>query len=264
MTPSPRPLIAINGELTSDPSNPALRLPTRYGEAILNAGGIPVAIPPVGGPADVARLLERVDGLLLGGGDDFDTARLGLGPTHPQAKPVPPSKQEFDFALARAALASAVPVLGICYGMQLLALAEGGRLLQHLPEDRPEAREHRGGARHPVLVEPASKLGRALGVESLEVTSRHHQAVARVGAGWKVSAVDDQGLIEAIESERAPFAIGVQWHPEVAPEGGPEHRLFRALVAASGAAAQRRRAPRPMPLPVTQSGTQSGIAEDVR
>ena len=260
MTLSPRPLIAINGELIADPSNPVLRLPARYAEAVLNAGGIPLAITPVGGPADVARLLERVDGLLLGGGDDFDTARLGLGPTHPKAKPVPPSKQEFDFALARAALTSGVPVLGICYGMQLLALAEGGRLLQHLPDDRPEAREHGGGARHAVIVEPGSKLGRALGVESLEVTSRHHQAVAQVGAGWSVSAVDDQGLIEAVESERAPFAIGVQWHPEVAPEGGVEHRLFRALVAASGVAAQRRRGSEPR----LQSRPPSITVEEVR
>jgi hypothetical protein len=120
------PLIAVNGLLETG-ERPALRLANRYCEAVLSAGGIPVAIPPIGTARDVERLLGSVDGLLLTGGDDFDMQRLGrardasLGTAHA------PEKQDFDVALAQAALAARIPVLGICYGMQLLALVEGGR-----------------------------------------------------------------------------------------------------------------------------------------
>src|SRR6185295_17458336 len=127
--------------------------------------------------------------------------RLGLGPTHPAAQRTPAAKQDFDVLLARAALERRMPVLGVCYGMQLLALVEGGTLLQHLPDDRPGRREHRGGALHGVALAPASKLARWLGVEHLDVVSRHHQAVASAPAGWNIAARDDEGLIEAIERQ---------------------------------------------------------------
>ena len=197
-------------------------------------------LAPVGGPSDVKRVLAELDGLLLSGGDDFDMERLGLGPTHPAAQRTPGSKQDFDVLLARTALERKIPVLGVCYGMQLLALVEGATLYQHLPEDRPGKREHRGGAIHGVELSPASKLARVVGVEQLDVVSRHHQAVASVGTAWTVAARDDEGLIEAIERADLPFALGVQWHPELAPEGSPHDRLFRGLIGAAGVAAARR------------------------
>ncbi len=227
------PLIAIHGLLVLEPE-PSLRLAHRYVDAVLRAGGIPVAIPQVGGPRDVERLVERIDGLVLSGGDDFDTDALGLGPTHPAAEPVPAAQQTFDFLLARAALARGVPVLGICYGMQVMALADGATLHQHLPDDRPGTREHRQGAQHPVQPERGSKLAGLLGSSPLEVVSRHHQALASVESPWTVSARDDEGLIEGIEHDSHPFAIGVQWHPELSPEGSPHDQLFRGLVFASG------------------------------
>ena len=245
------PLIAING-LLEPGERPSLRLGNRYAEAVLRAGGLPVALPPVGGPADLARLLEAVDGLLLGGGDDFTTEPLGLGPTHLQASPVPPEKQAWDLALARLALDRGVPVLGICYGMQLLALAEGARFLQHLPEDRPGARDHTGGGLHPVLLQAGSKLARILGVERLDVISRHHQAVCGVVEPWRVVAVDDGrdgGIVEAVEREGHPFALGVQWHPELSPEGSHDDRLFRSLVSSAGLRAARRAEHTPSPGP---------------
>ncbi|MBM3975528.1 MAG: gamma-glutamyl-gamma-aminobutyrate hydrolase family protein [Planctomycetes bacterium] len=234
----PRPLIAITTSLELG-ERPKLSLGTRYADAVLRAGGIPLAIPPIGGPTDVERLVERVDGVLFSGGDDFDTARLGLGPTHPKATPVPSAKQDFDFELARAVLARGTPVLGICYGMQLLALAEGGRLYQHLPEDRPNARQHSGNVEHPVAVESGSKLAHATRESSLAVVSRHHQAVASVRAPWNVNARDDEGLIEGIERADHPFALGVQWHPELSPEGSPNDRILRAFVDAAALHAAR-------------------------
>ena len=118
------PLIAING-LFEPGASPRLVLGTRYADAVRRAGGVPLAIAPFDvdlpqGQAALEQLLERVDGLLLSGGDDFATERLGLGPAHPRATPTPIEKQDFDFALARAALARDVPTLGICYGICLL------------------------------------------------------------------------------------------------------------------------------------------------
>ncbi len=236
-----RPLIAVNGTM-EDGEAPSLRLANRYAEAVLRAGGIPLAIPPIGGPSEVRALLEEVDGLLLTGGDDFDMERLGLGATHPAARPTPGAKQDFDVALARAALELEVPVLGICYGMQLLALVDGGSLHQHLPDDRPGSREHSGGARHPVEIQPETALSALLGVTRLEVVSRHHQAVAAPGRSWRVAARDDQGLIEAIERPGHAFALGVQWHPELSAAESRHPRLFRGLVQAAGAASERRSA----------------------
>jgi len=178
------------------------------------------------------ELLERADGFLFSGGDDFDTARLGLGPTHAAAKPVSARKQDFDVALARRALAGGVPTLGICYGMQLLALAEGGTLHQHLSDDRPGAQAHAGGVRHPVRVRAATKLRLITGAAVLHVVSRHHQAIERVGPAWIVSATDAEDLIEAIERADHPFALGVQWHPELATDPA-QARLFVALVEAA-------------------------------
>jgi putative glutamine amidotransferase len=238
-----RPLVAINGEMI-DGQSPAVTLKNRYADAVLKAGGVPVVIPPVGGPSDIARLLERVDGLVLSGGDDFDTARMGLGPTHPAAKPVPSAKQDFDVALAQAALEARIPILGICYGMQLLGLVGGGTLYQHLPEEWQGKNPHSGGVVHPVEIERDSLLSRVVDVPSLDVVSRHHQAVRTVGSAWKIGARDAEGLVEALELPGHPFLVGVQWHPELAPEGTPHDRLFRALVFAAATRSIARRYPR--------------------
>ncbi len=234
-----RPLIAINGLLATG-EKPRLELPTRYADAVLKAGGIPIAIPPCGGPGDVERLIERVDGVVLSGGDDFDMERIGMGPTHPSATRTPAEKQDFDFLLARAVVGRRTPVLGICYGMQLLGLAEGARLYQHLPEQWPGRQEHRGGVVHKVRAEAGSRLARILRETEVDVVSRHHQAIERVEAPWRVCGRDMEGLPEAIEREDHPFAVGVQWHPELASEGSVHDRLFQALIGAAAIAATQR------------------------
>lgn len=239
MESSSAPLIGINGLLACRDGVDRLELATRYADSVLKAGGIPLVLPPVGGPGDIARTLERLDGLLLTGGDDFDMDRLGLGETHPSATKTPAEKQDWDFELARGAVALGMPVLGICYGMQLLGLAEGGAMHQHLPEDRPGSRRHSGNVEHAVTVRRESKLGALLRVEELPVVSRHHQALSALGPLWNVSATDDEGLIEAIERRDHPFAVGVQWHPELAYEGSPHDGLFRGLVAAAAMRATR-------------------------
>lgn len=234
-----RPWVAIVGELVQA-ERAEVRLSLRYAAALERAGGQPFVVPYTSVDA-LDELVERADGLVFSGADDFDAARLGLGPTHPAAKPVPTQKQDFDLALARLALERDLPTLGICYGMQLLALSGGGTLHQHLPDDRPGCQPHSGGVRHAVRLLASTRLRAILGVPTLDVVSRHHQAVATIGHGWQVCGVDGEDLIEGIERPEHPFALGVQWHPELSSE--PEHaRLFTELVEAARRRARARHA----------------------
>ncbi|QDU69937.1 gamma-glutamyl-gamma-aminobutyrate hydrolase family protein [Engelhardtia mirabilis] len=215
-------------------------LPLRYGEAVRRAGAVPVGLYPTTDAGELAAQLEALDGLVLTGGDDFDTERLGLGPTHPSATPVPTLKQDADLELVRAALELGLPLLGICYGMQLMALAGGGELFQHLPEDRPGCAQHSGDTVHGIVARGGTKLARIVGVEPLAVVSRHHQAISGLGGAWRVAATDDEGLIEAVELDGDRFVLGTQWHPELSTTTGAlvephdrNARLFEALVSAA-------------------------------
>jgi putative glutamine amidotransferase len=210
---------------------PAVLLPRRYADSVAAAGGIPVLLPPTPGIEDA---LARLDGLMLSGGGDIDPARYGAEPA-PQLRSVREERDAAEFALLDAARSVQLPVLGICRGMQVINVARGGSLHQHLPDvvghDGHAAVPGAFGA-HQVRVTPGSRLSEILGrVADLGISTptHHHQAVDRLGQGLTVTAWAADGTIEAIEADGDPFVVAVQWHPEA----GDDPSVFRALVAAA-------------------------------
>jgi putative glutamine amidotransferase len=210
----------------------AVVLPRTYTDAVQRAGGAALVLPP-GRVAEDApgELIDSLDGLLVGGGADIDAASYGAG-AHPEIGGTDPGRDGFEIELARAALHRDIPVLGVCRGMQVLAVAAGGSLEQHLPERLGDDR-HRTVpgvfGDHEVRLEAGSLAARAAGAERLTVKSHHHQGVAEPGEGLRASGwADDDATIEAIESDDRGFVLGVLWHPEE----DPGDRVIPALVAA--------------------------------
>jgi putative glutamine amidotransferase len=199
-----------------------------YAESLTRAGALAVYLP---GRDDVEPLLDSVDGLLVPGGDD-------LPPPGPLAAGVeldlvPEEQLAFDRALVSGALERGLPLFGICYGMQLLALACGGELHYHLPSDLPEVSPHKlhgPEGRHPLRVAPGSRLAALIGCDPGPVNSLHHQGVASTGR-LEASAWADDGVVEALEGAGDAFCVGVQWHPEKL-RGNSSQRLFSGFVAA--------------------------------
>jgi putative glutamine amidotransferase len=235
----PRPAIGICTALEqarwSVWDQEAMLLPRSYVDAVQRAGGLALMLPPDAEAVDEPdEVLDRVDGLLLAGGADIDPEAYGARP-HAETNHTVPSRDVFEMALARRALERDVPVLGICRGMQLLNVATGGTLVQHLPETvgHHDHRKTPGSfdeADHDVRLAPGSLAERAAGETVHATKSHHHQGIDRVGEGLVVSGwatIDD--LPEAIEAPNRRFALGVQWHPEV----DERSRLVAALVAAS-------------------------------
>ena len=222
-----------------------------YVNSVRMAGGVPLVIPVTGDDNQIATILETIDGLLMTGGEDFDPLKWfdeepvrGLGE-------VVPTRDEFDVKLVRAAVAKGIPVLGICRGEQLLAVAFGGSLWQDIPSQVPSSYvKHRQSpttgayGTHSIEITKGSLLARILGKEKAVVNSFHHQAVKDVPAGMKVTAVAADGIVEALErngklqgyADGGAMILGVQFHPEIITNSGnPEFLpIFRKLVEEAG------------------------------
>jgi len=204
-------------------------LDTAYASAIEAAGGSPIYLPI---QSDPSALLRSLDGLLIPGGDDLPPPRDY--PPDVAFDLAPEAQLRFDRRILSDALQRRLPVLGICYGMQLLATIRGGSLVYDIPTDRPEAGPHRLpeiDGRHGLRIEPATRLCAALGANPPPVNSLHHQGVESPGIGMRVAARAEDGLIEAIEDAEQPFCVGVQWHPEKL-SGTHRDALFAAFVGA--------------------------------
>ncbi len=213
---------------------PWYALRANYAAAIAGAGGLPVALPH--DPALAAAYLDRIDALVVtGGAFDVDPALYGAPGRHATVT-LKQGRTEAELALVRGALARDLPVLGICGGQQLLAVALGGTLIQHIPDSVPGALEHeqpnpRHEPGHAVSVLPGTLLHRIVGTGTMRVNSAHHQAVADPGPHATVDARAPDGVIEGIEDARYRFCLGVQWHPEFLIDPG-DGRIVAALVAA--------------------------------
>jgi len=212
----------------------------RYICAVERAGGVPVTLAPLQEQRLVERYACQLDGLIVSGGKDIPPALYGEE-THPETDPLSEERPLFEIQLVRLFHEMDKPVLGICYGCQLLNVALGGSLIQDIPSQIGNLVKHRRQssqqphARHVVSIRPDSRLGRTLGATEVEIVSSHHQAVKQRGTHLRVAALAPDGVIEAIELEDARFFVGVQWHPEMDPEAEATHRLLRAFIeAASG------------------------------
>jgi putative glutamine amidotransferase len=233
------PLIAVVGQPVPAGNvkswrDDSVALPASYVRALHRAGGLEAILAPRDlSPRDAGPILERFDGLLLIGGGDIDPKHYGEDPL-PECYGIDSEADVFEMRLVQAAIDRGMPVLAICRGFQVLNVATGGTLDQHItgreglighgiPGVSPEM--------HEVRLEPGTWAAKAMGTETVQVSSSHHQAAARVGEGLVVSGRAPDGIVEAMEHPEGGWVVAVQWHPERTAETDPAHQgLFDALV----------------------------------
>ena len=209
----------------------AALIPYDYVRSVERAGGRALLVPP--STDAVEETLDALDGLVLSGGADVDPESYDAA-VHPETSGTRPERDAGELALLQAALARDLPVLAVCRGFQILNVARGGDLEQHLPDTvgHEQHREVKGVfSEHGVRIEDGSRLGGLLGDEHAPVKSHHHQGVGRVGEGLREVAWAEDGTVEGLEDPERRFAVGVLWHPEA----GEDARLFEALVAEADA-----------------------------
>jgi gamma-glutamyl-gamma-aminobutyrate hydrolase PuuD len=203
-------------------------VPYDYVRAVEHAGGRAVLVPP--SEDGVEEILDAVDGLIFSGGNDMEPGHYGAEAAHPTTLGTNPARDRGELALLTAALERDLPVLAVCRGFEVLNVARGGDLVQHLP-DVVGHEEHRAivgeFSEHAVRVDPSSRIGAVEGV----VKSHHHQGVGRIGEGLREVAWAEDGTVEGLEDPSRRFLVGVWWHPEA----GEDLRLFEQLVEAARA-----------------------------
>lgn len=236
---SRRPIIAINCDY--DPGKPGAKIRRKatmlmpYIESVVEAGGLPLLVPP--SPPEVLReYLAMADGVLFTGGMDYPPEFYGQK-RHPSVATLAEKRAESDRHLMRLVLRDDKPALGICAGLQLMNIAKGGALIQHLPNaPRHRAVHEEKDESHPVAVLPGTRLSRIFKKGKIKVNSAHHQAAdpSRLARGLKVSAWALDGTIEGLELEKDKrrFFLFVQWHPERIPDAAHRRRIFKAFVDA--------------------------------
>jgi putative glutamine amidotransferase len=234
-----RPVIGIT--LDSEEPGGYSKLPwyalrENYADAVTAAGGLPLPLPHE--PDRAEDYLNLIDGLVItGGAFDVDPSLFGAGDQHPTVI-TKDRRTAFELSVTRGALERDMPVLGICGGQQLLHVVLGGQLIQHIPDEVPEALAHeqpnpRDEPGHGVAVKPDTLLHRIVGRDSLEVNSAHHQAAKGEPDGVVINAIAPDGVIEGIEATGKSFCLGVQWHPEYGVSAG-DCAIFDAFIKAAG------------------------------
>jgi putative glutamine amidotransferase len=233
------PLIGVSTSVTIGENPERAYVNSAYLHAVQQAGGVPVLLPPQLSAVSLQRLVAELDGLLLTGGGDVDSALFDEAP-HPTVYGVAPTRDRLETSGLHLALQRGLPILAVCRGMQVLNVALGGSLHQdvgsdpgtQLPHSQKEPREQPS---HKVTIAPGSRLAETLGADELEVNSMHHQAIKRLGRGLTAVAWAPDQIVEGAElGDPARFVLGVQWHPEeLVGHSEPARRLFAALVAAA-------------------------------
>lgn len=231
MTGPQKPLIGVTTYL--EPASwgvwvrEAALLPASYLRSVERSGGIPVMLPPLESLTGIDGLLAALDGIIIAGGPDLDPVLYGAERHEATGSPNP-RRDRFELGLVRAVIEADLPFLAICRGMQVLNVARGGQLIQHLPDvvghDGHKPNEGRV-AKHRVQISATSAIGKILG-EVADVPTYHHQAVQRLGKGLVAVAWAKDQIVEALELQGHRFGLAVQWHPEE----GDDLRLFEALV----------------------------------
>jgi putative glutamine amidotransferase len=239
------PLIGITpdtvaglSEASRNRAEPLLVLQQRYARAIQEAGGVPLILPIVASEAARRRIADAVDGILVSGGNfDIHPKRYGEEPIKALGQ-IKEERTEFELALISLALERDLPLLGVCGGAQAINVVLGGSLYQDLQSQLASALEHQRGALkdqggHRVRIHEGTRLKRIVGRKELVVNTTHHQAVKKLGRGLVANATAEDGVIEGLESERHPFVVGVQWHPEfLIHRDACQRKIFSALVSA--------------------------------
>lgn len=231
-----RPLIGLNCRYEEDEqymSGDQIRMYVHYYQALIEAGALPVVIPTVDHRSLVSEYLDALDGFVFTGGLDVPPAEYGQE-KHPETKELHRRRFACDRLLANLLLQRDMPVLAICLGQQLINVAYGGTLIQHIEtEIQHTALKPGQDSFHPISIEENSLLHQILGTTKLEVNSAHHQAVDKPAPGLRVLAQAPDDMIEAVQMTDKGFFLGVQWHPERITDRPEQRELFKAFVAAA-------------------------------